>query len=818
MEESSRSRLPTDVIATDLRSGLRAHARAPLATAVAVAVLALGIAAASVSLAIVQAFFVRDLPIANSDRFVHVYRQSQANEPFPISFPDYEDVRRLTTIFDGAIAEAPAPLIMTAGAAEPERVWGELVSDDYFGQLGLFAQQGRLFIGPEDAVVLSDAFWRKRFGASRTVIGRTMEIEGRPYRVTGVAPAGFGGTIVGFSADLWLPLRAGSTSSADSPMRDDAFNRGEQNYFVLARLNPSSRIEQARTALQTLAARLGREYPDTSAGLRLTALTQSEGRFPTVRDRVFGASMLTIAVTVLIVLIACANIAGLLLARAADRRTDIAVRIALGASRGRIVSQLLAESTTIAVAAGAIGILLAWQTTALISNLTVTIARGATASVDVTLDARGLAISVALTLTTAILCGLTPALESLRTDVIESLRRSAKRRLTRTSRARNILLAGQVAVSMLLLAGGALFLRSFQVARDVDLGFSHEGVVTAAIDIRARGSGVQGNPFWTSVLDRVRALPGVAAAALTFRLPLELGITRTSLAPYPFSPPAGGAWPETEFSAVSPAYFSTVAITVLDGRDFTDRDAAGAPRTIILNDVLASRFWPGQRAVGRFVTTPEGERIEVIGVVRRSKYLTIGEAPTAYAYIPIDQTNPRSMTVVARTAGNPRAVGERIRETVRQLDATVTIDTALLSDRVRLAMAPATGSVGALGIVGLLAVSLTALGLFGAVAQIVSARTFEIGVRRALGAPDWRVASLVLSETAALVMWGLIAGIAATFAASGLLRSLLYEMRLADPLAFAVAPAVLLAVSAVAICAPTWRAVRISAASALRAD
>ena len=779
----------------------------------------------SVSLAIVDAFFVRNLPIADSARFVHVYRQSENNEPFPISFPDFEDIRQLTAVFDGAVAEAPAPLIMTVGAAAPERVWGEFVSDDYFSQLGLAARHGRLFTAPEDAVVVSDAFWQRRFGASPSVIGATIQIEGRPYRVIGVAPAGFGGTIVGFTADLWLPLasavfpvglRSGPTKTADSPMRDDAENRGERNYFVMARLTPSSRIEQARTALQTLAAHLGREYPETSAGLRLTALTQSEGRFPTVRDRVFDASILTIVVAVLVTLIACANIAGLLLARAAERRTDIAVRLALGASRGRIINQLLAESSTIAITAGAIGIFLAWRIAALISSLKVTIARGASAGVDVTLDGRGLAISVALTLVTAVLCGLTPALESLRTDVIETLRRRVRGRSPRGSLARRMLLAAQVAVSMLLLAGGALFLRSFQSARDVDLGFSQDGVVTAAIDVTARGDGQRGNPFWTSVLDRVRALPGVDAAALTHRLPLELGITRTPMAAYPFTPPAGDAWPETEFSAVSPGYFSTVGIALLEGRDFNDRDRPGAPPTVILNDVLAARLWPGRSAVGRFVTNQEGDRIEVVGVVRRSKYVTIGEAPTAYAYVPIDQ--PRSMTIVARTGGTARAVGEQIREAVRQLDANATIDVALLSDRVRLAMAPAAGSASALGIIGLLALSLTALGLFGAVAQTVGARTFEIGVRRALGAPDWRVAGLVLSETAALVVWGLIAGIAGVLAASRPLGSLLYDVRLDDPLAFAVAPGVLLIACAMAIGVPTWRALRINAATALRAD
>jgi predicted permease len=800
----------------DLRVGMRTHRKAPMMTAVAVGVLALGIAATSVSVSIVNAFFVRGLPIADSERFVHVYTQSAAGEPFPVSFPEYEDVRALTQVFDGAAAESPAPLIL-GSASSPERVWGELVSDDYFTVLGVPAAHGRVFTGAEDAVVLGDAFWRRRFGADRSVIGSTIDVEGRPLRVAGVAPPSFRGTIVGFSSDLWLPLSAVSTPAVGGTTRDDAESRVDRGYFVMAKLVPGAGVVQARAAVATLARRLGREFPATSEGLALTALTQSEGRFPTVRGSVFGFSMLTVAIAVMMTLIACANVAGILLVRAAARRAEVGVRLALGASRGRIVSQLLAESASMALAAGALGIAAAWQITRLLSaNFQIGIAHGATASVDVTLDARVLAISALVTMTMAVLCGLTPAVESSRLDLVSALR-GGRNDARSQSRSRRLLLSGQVEMSMVLLAGSGLFLKSLQQARQADLGFDPAGVVTAAVDIGSRRAPrVPGNPFWPNLLAEVRALPNTESAAMTWRLPLELGITRMAIAPEPFTVAQGQEWPETEFSTISGGYFSTVGIRLLEGRDFDQRDAPTSPKVLVINDVIAARFWPGQRATGRHLVTPDGERFEVVGVVSRSKYFSIGEPPTAYVYALLDQWAPRAMTIVARTHGDLGGYSASLLAAVRRLDPAVPVDVGLLSDRVRLALAPAAGSASAVASVGLLALALTAMGLFGAVAQTVSRRTYEIGVRRALGAPDRSIAGLVLAETFALIAWGTGVGLAGALAVSRPMQAVLYGVNAVDPSVFASAPLVLLGACVLGTWLPTRRALRISAAAALR--
>jgi predicted permease len=805
-----------DILVRDLRAGLRAHARAPMVTALAVGVLALGIAAAAISLSVVDSFFVRQLPIADSDRFVHVYQLSTAGEPFPISFPEYEDVRALTHVFDTATAEAPAPLMVSIGQLPPDRLWGDFVSGDYFRALGVPAAVGRLFTTGEDAIVISDGLWKRRFGSSAALLGTTMTIEGRPFRIVGVAPEIFRGTIVGFSPDLWVPLQSPSIRSADSPVRDDADNRDEHNYFVMARLAPGIGLDQAKTALADLGARLDREVPATSTRTRLSPMTQSQGRFPTVRDTVFGFSMLTVAIGVMVTLIACANIAGVLLVRASARRTEVSVRLALGASRSRIVCHLLAESASIALAAGALGVVIAWQATKLLSGIKVIVARGASAGVDVTLDGRVIAVCGLMIMTTALLCGITPALESMKTDLLQGLRGGRTGRGCGSSVSRRLLLAAQIAVSMVLLGTGGLFLRSLQAARHADLGFDPERVATAAVDIRVRGAVGTADPFWTRLLDDVRALPDTESAGMTWRLPLWLGRTRSAVAPATSIPTPGQEWPDTEFSTISPGYLHTVGIPLLEGRDFTPRDRSDAPPVVIVNDVLAERFWPGRSAIGELLVTPDNRRFEVVGVARRSKYFSIGEPPTSYAYFPLGQQSPRTMTVVARSVSGRSSYGEDIRAIVNRLDPQAIVDLAMLDDRVRMAMAPAAGSASAIGIVSVLAVLLTALGLFGAVAQTVGRRTYEIGVRRALGARDRSVAALVMADTLVLVGWGLAAGVLAALAASQPLRTVLYDVNPADPMVFAIAPALMLGICLLAIAVPTYRALRINPATALR--
>jgi putative ABC transport system permease protein len=802
----------------DFAAGLRAHATTPLATMAIVSVLSLGIAATSVSFSIVNRLFIRPLPIEHGDRFVRIYRQAGAGAPyFPLSHRHLEDVRDLRSVFDATAGEEPAPFIIGVNGSY-ERAFGEILSDGYFRAMGVRPALGRLITAEDErhserVVVLSDGFWKRGFGGDRGVIGRDVPIDGRSHRVIGVAPAGFGGTILGFSSDVWIS-RASLVGSGVQP--------DESSYFTLARLAPGVHIAQAQTALGILSRRLQQERPAADRGVSLLAYSESQGRvLPTFRGSALTASALAIAVSLLVTLIACANVAGLLLARADARRGEIGVRLALGASRARIVSQLLTESAALAIASGAIGILLAWQATRLLSDARIVIARGAVVGLDVTIDWRVLAISVVIAGMSAILFGLAPALEASRPDLVAILRHGDRSGRRSTSWSRRIFLGAQVVVSMMLLATAGLCARSLLNARETDLGFDPSGVVTTAIDIRASSAPTRNaSAFWSTLLDDVKRLPQTQSATLTYRLPLELGMVTWSIGPEGFQPADDQAWPTIEYSPISTGYFSTLRMTLVEGRDFSDREVRGGDaRVVIVNDVLAGRFWPNSGALGRFVVTPDGQRFEVVGVVRRSKYLSLTEEPKPYMYVPVGDGGSGAMSIVARGSGDTTSHLRAIAGIVRRLDPHAAFyDVGTMTSRVETALAPTTSLASSLAIVGLIALGLTSLGLFAAVAQAVGRRTYEIGVRRALGAPDHSIARLVTSDAIVLVAGGLAVGVGLSLIASRALATLLYNVDPLDPAAHAVAPAVLLAVCLTAVWLPTRRALRVDAARALRHD
>jgi putative ABC transport system permease protein len=812
-----------DRLRSDVAFALRTHAARPGATLVIVCTLALGIAATSVSFSVVNGFFVRPLPIHEPERFVRLYNSYKRADPyFTFSYPDFVDMRALRDVFVGAVAEQPEAFTVQIGGV-PERVWGDLISERYFTVLGLKPAVGRFLAdgdespqGGEPVVVLGYGLWRRAFGGRPDVVGARLLVNGRTFRVIGVAPERFTGTILGFVADLWIPASAERQIRA----REERTERGYRGWFGMARLQPNVGITQARAALDALAERLQRDYPGTNAGVGFTALPESEGRiFPLLRGSVLGASAVTTVVAVLVLIIACANVSGLLLVRATARRTEMAVRLALGASRRRIVAQLLTESAVLAAAAGAIGLALSWKLTELVAAYRLTIARGAPVSVDVTLDARVALSSALVIVAAALIFGLMPALEAARSDVIPALKSAPASGGSSRAWLRTALVALQIAVSTMLLAGCGLFLRSFAHARQIDLGFEPDHVITASIDLSAHAySDAESRTTWRRIIREVRQMPGVEAASMAARMPLDLGLTRMELGPDGYQPTPGQAWPQTEFARVETDYFRTMRIPLLDGRDFSDRDRDESPAVIIVNDVVARQFWPkAPSAVGKTIATPGGERFAVIGVARRSKYFSIGEEPKRYVYFPLQQGAARTMTIAARVAGDPGGRVQALVARLHAIDPLVPIyDVTTMAERVAVSMAPASGGAAALAIVGLLALVLTSLGLYGIVAQTVSRRTYEIGVRRALGAQDRDIATLVLGSAMALVIGGLAAGLVAAFGGARLLRTLLYAVDAGDPIVFAVTPAVLVGVCAVAAALPTWRAIRISAARALR--
>jgi len=809
-----------DQLRSDLAFGFRQQLKTPANSLVIVVTLALGIAATSISFSLVNGFFVRPPPIRDPARVVRLYN-TYANgfQYFTISYPDFEDMRALRDVFSDAVLEEPAAFGIGAGRTS-ERIWGELVSERYFPVLGVTPQAGRFFAPQEESagervVVLGHGFWKRRFGADRGAVGNTLLVDGERFRIVGVAPDGFGGTTLGFSADLWVPI---ATRSRMRPGEEKA-NRGAGRYFGLARLQPRVTLAQARAALDILALRLQREYPISNTGVRFTALAESEGRvFPMFRGVILGASATVVAVALLVLLVACANVAGVLMVRAAARRAEIGVRLALGATRRRIVAQLLTEAASLSIAAGALGIAIAWQATKFLSAIRVTIARGAPVSVDVGVDVRVLAVSAAVMAATALVFGLAPALEASQPDLVGALKDGEIRRGVRSSRLRHALVAGQVALSMLLLAGGGMFIRSLQHVRQIDLGFDPAGVVTMAVDLSRQGySDDESRRFWNRVLDDVRRLPRTQAVSVTTRVPLDLGIVGTRLGPEGARPGDDANWATLEYGVVDPDYFRTLRIPVLEGRAFTDADTQSSAPVIILNDVLAHQFWPDSRASGRRVVNATGERYEVVGVVRRSKYMSVGEDPKPYAYFPLARNGARSAGIVARGSGDAGRYLREIGDAIHAIAPDVPLyEAGTMADRVRKSTAPALGGATALSIVALMALVLTSLGLYGTIAQVVSRRTYEIGVRRALGARDRDVVRLVVGDAMGLVIGGAAIGAAGGFGSAPLLRSVLYDVDRLDPLVFGAAPFVLIAVCIAASWIPTWRAIRINAATALR--
>jgi putative ABC transport system permease protein len=809
-----------DQFRSDLAFGFRQQLKTPANSLVIVVTLALGIAATSISFSLVNGFFIRPLPIHDPARVVRLYN-TYANgfQYFTISYPDFEDMRALRDVFADAVLEEPAAFSVGAGGGS-ERIWGELVSERYFAVLGVTPQFGRFFAPQEEStgervVVLSHGLWKRRFGADAGAVNGTLALDGERFRVVGVAPDGFGGTTLGFAADLWVPI----ATRSQMRLGDNKANRGAGRYFGLARLQPGVTLAQARASLDILALRLQREFPISNTGVRFTVLSESDGRvFPMFRGAVLGASAAVVAVAVLVLLIACANVAGVLMVRAAARRTEIGVRLALGATRTRIVAQLLTEAASLSIVAGGLGILIAWQATTFLSAIRVTIARGAPVSVDVGLDVRVLAASVVIMVATALVFGLAPALEASQLDLVGALKDAEIRRGLRSSRLRHALVAGQVALSMLLLAGGGLFIRSLQHVRQIDLGFDPNGVVTTAVDLRLQGySDQESRRFWDRLLNDLRRLPRTQSVSVTTRVPLDLGIVGTRLGPEGARPGDEANWATLECGVIDPDYFRTLRIPLLDGRGFTDGDTQSSSPVIILNDVIAHQFWPGARAVGRRVVNATGERYEVVGVVRRSKYMSVGEEPRPYVYFPLARNGADAAGIVARGTGDAGTYLREIGDAIHAIAPDVALyDVSTMADRVRKSMAPALGGATALSIVALMALVLTSLGLYGTIAQVVSRRTYEIGVRRALGARDRDVVRLVVGDAIGLVIAGTAIGLAGGFGIAPLLRSVLYDVDRLDPLAFGVAPLVLLAVCIMGSWIPTWRAVRINAATALR--
>jgi putative ABC transport system permease protein len=816
----------------DVRFGARALLKSPWFTLAAVVSLGVGIGANTTIFSLANAALLRPLPrVREESRLVDVSRTRPNGDRFaPVSYPDYLYFRERADVFEGLAAYSFAPLNLSSGG-EAERVRGMLASANYFDVLGVRPARGRFFLPEEEraggaaVAVISYELWQRRFGGGE-VLGREVSVNGHPATIVGVAPEGFRAPFVYIATDVYLPVTAQAQAM---PGRGDLLaDRAAGWLGVRGRLKEGVTLEQARAALSLLAARLGSEFADVERdqGADARAIGHVPGE---VRGAVVGF-MLTLSVIVgLVLLVACANVAGMQLARAARRRREVAIRAALGATRWRITRQLLTESVLLFLAGGTLGVALAVWMNDLLMAFRPTGSLAVDFRVDV--DWRVLSFTLGVSLLTGVLFGLAPALSAARPDVVSSLKEFAPTGGGRSSRLRAAFVVGQIAVSLILLVAAALCVRSLRSAARINTGFDPEGVYLATADLSLQNyDEARGREFFRRLKERAAALPGVESASLARSVQLS-GLAFGERVRFEGREPAAGDEPPTILSnAVDEDYLRTLRVPLLAGRDLRATDDERAPRVALINETMAARYFGGtQDAIGKRFTLlaaqalrgtgrREDTQVEVVGVVADGRYYTLGEAPQPFIYLPFAQNYSGMMTLHVRAPrAEAGAVLAALRREAQGVDADVPLMGVMpLKEAVAFSLIPlrlAATVVGALGLFGLL---LAALGVYGVVAYTVGARTREIGIRVALGAQGRDVLRLVMRQGVLLAFAGVCLGLAGSLALTRFLASLLYGVSATDPLTFASVALLLAGVALLACLVPARRATKVDPMVALR--
>ncbi len=807
----------------DLRYGVRMLRKQPGFTAIAVITLALGIGANTAIFTVVNAVLLKALPFPDSDRLVVINEGTQAQPELAVAYPDYLDWRAQQTVFEDLAASLVTGGVLTGGG-EPERVFGRRASASFFTTLGVAPHVGRVFNEAEDrlggarVVVLSHALWQRRYGGDPQLIGRAVNYNGESYTVVGVLPANFDyyGQ-ANANNDLFLPL--GQMTGEPYMQKRDS----HPNLRVVARMKQGVTVERARVEMQAIAARLATQYPATNVGVGVTLRSLLDDYVGDVRLTLW----VLLGAVVLVLLIACANVANLLLARAAVRRREIAVRLALGAGRGRVVRQLLTESLLISLVGGACGALLAaWG----VSLLTRFSPDDFPRLEDVRLDWRVLGFTLFVTALTGIVFGLAPALQTARVELQTALKAGGRNLTGGGQGLRGAFVVIEIALSLTLLVGAGLLLRSFHRLMQVDPGYDPQNVLTLRVrlpDARYRER-AQVLGFLQQVLPRIAALPGVERACLTTGVPLgRSDEDEFVIAGQP--EPAKEQMPVALKQWVSADYHKTFGITLLAGRYLSARDTADVSPVVLVDEDLARKYFP-QLAAGavvgqRLKFTGEGEQWrEIVGVVRHIRHEALDEQPRVQVYGPYEQMNPRwlvevgrAMDVGVKSSVEQRALVEAIRREVQALDPELPLShIRTLNEALALSVAPRRFNLALLGVFAVVALLLCVVGIYGVMSYTVTQRTPEIGIRLALGAQPRDVRRLVLRQGLRLAFIGLAIGLVGAWVLTRLLQSLLYGVSPSDPLTFGCVALLLTSVALLASYIPARRAMKVDPLIALR--
>jgi macrolide transport system ATP-binding/permease protein len=812
-----------ETLLRDVRYAARALVKSPGFALVAVVTLALGIGANTAVFSLANALLLRPPEgVSRPEEIVMLGRTLAGSDFGTFSYPDYADCRDQSASFTDLAAYRDTGLHLNTGESA-ELLSGMLVSGNYFKALGVGARLGRTLSHEDDGtpgsnpvVVISDAAWRSRFGSDPNIVGRVVTLNNYPFTVVGVAQEGFAGTGVGTATDAWLPLSM--YAQADPVFYEKRLEERRISWLnVIGRLKPGVSPQQAQAEMTTIARRLEQAYPDMDRGLGI-AIAEGLGLQPRSRGEARTTMGMLLAVAGLVLLIVCANVANLLLARGEARRKEIAVRMALGAGRTRLVRQLLTEALLISLTGGAVGVLLAFWSRGLLLNSNF-LTGVSLAAEDLQLDGRVLGFTLLASLATGLIAGLVPALKASDFELHAMLKDRGASGPPR-SRFRSALVVCQVALSVVVLVCAGLLVRTLMNAQSVKAGFDADRILLVPIDLAARGyTEERMRLFYQQLAERVRAIPGVGAASMAVTVPLG-GSWRTGFRAE--GQPTTELSAQTDYDIVAPRYFETAGIPVVRGRDFDEQDGPNSPRVVIVGEEFARRFFPGEDPLGKRLSVPrfkgDDTYCEVVGVVKDIKYERLTEQPRPYLYEPLSQQRQPSATLFVRSrGGDPSALAGAVGREVQALDRAVPIyGIRTMAERLRDSLTPQRSAATLLAIFGLLALLIASVGLYGVLAYSVGQRQREIGIRMALGATGGDVLNFVFRQGAILIAGGLASGLAVAFAAGRALTSLLYGVSAADPLTYAAVALALIAAALAACYLPARRAAKVDPGVALR--
>ncbi len=769
---------------------------------VAVLTLAVGLGANTTIFSWLNGVLLNPIPGArNQQELVIVAPGSPTFRVSSFSYPDFVDYRNENTVFQG-LAIHDFATVNLGGEVNPERVYAEIVSANFFDVLGVKAVHGRTFLAEEDTgfgdhpvLVISYPLWQRRFGGDPGVVGKTVPVNRLPYTIVGVAPRGFQGGEIALSFDAWIPMTMYSQVAGGEGYK----HRGNHSFASLARLKPGVGIREAQAGLEVIARQLARQYPETNDKWSVTVFPLWNAPYGAVA--ILGAVLMVLMGTVgLVLLIVCANVANLLLARAAQRRREIAIRLSLGASRGRLLRQLLTESLLLSLLGGLAGIVVSFWTSRLLTLLAPP--SDLPIQVQISIDYRVVLFALALSLATGVIFGLAPALQSSRVSIVASIKEGS---VTpgwrwRTAWLRNTLVVSQISLSMVLLIAATLFIQSLDSARRMKLGFQQRNVLLAQLDLFANGYGDdQGRNFYAQLLERIEALPGVRGVTLARRVPLGFGGQASSTIQVEGYSPARDEIVWSCIERVGRDYFRVMEIPVVRGRDITRRDARDSSPVAVINETLARRYWQGSDPVGKRLSYA-GRWVTVVGIAHDSKYRNLSEPATPYIFVPVQQWYASTVTLFVRSEGDPARMTSAVTGAVRGLDPAMPLS-AVRTFEAHIGAAAFQQRMASvlLGAFGTVALVLAAIGVFGIISYMVTQQTREFGIRIALGARPRDVLRSVLRRGLSLAAIGITIGLPAAWAAARLMRSLLLGVNAADPSTF-VGVTLLLASTAIAAC------------------